>query len=69
MSESQIAIAVSIIPVLAAGFNVFLTLRLRADLAEFKNTMLSQIREEFVSREVYQADLRRIDERLAARSR
>ena len=69
MSESQIAIAISIIPVLAAGFNVYVTLRMRAELAEFKNALLSRVREEFVPREVYQTDLRRIDERLAARDR
>lgn len=69
MSESQITLAVSIIPVLFTAFNAWLTQRMRADLADFKNSVEKSIREEYVPREVFETEVRRLDERLQARSR
>lgn len=66
MSESQVAIAVSIIPILFTGISAWLTQRTRADLLKLRQDIQEGIERRYVRKDVYEADQRRIDERLEA---
>lgn len=63
MSQPDLALALSVAALLGQGLNVWLKLRMRADLAEFEGRVLERIGAKYVPREVLDSELRRIDER------
>lgn len=63
MSESQIAIAVSVIALIGPAINVWLTYRIKVQLLEANQKLVDRIHQEYVPREVFTAEVRRIDER------
>lgn len=60
-------IVVAIISALIGAANTITNLRLRAELANFHIKVLKDVEEKYLPRETFHAELRRIDEHLAAR--